>query len=230
MNICGKRSDGALLLNIGGGMAVILLGYRATKAMDLSVLDTKHGPWEPTDNSLASRMDARKKLEKSRVVELAVLATPLPMMPPPDEIGEDEELIGEPASETDDAIDLGDRSKYPDGKYPNEGGQSVREDGAQEEKKGFFAKVKDKLKAAGAKINEAAERSNHDAKFGKGDYDRVKAARAALNAMSPEQRARAAQNAQEDRESASERWKHDKALKAVRKARIEENVNRLTSK
>ena len=197
MNICGKRSDGALLLNIGSGMAVILRGNVATKAMDLTVLDTKCGPWEPTDNSLARRMDARKQLDKSRMVDLVVLATPSPMlppMPPPnmmsdEEMGEDEEVIGdesemgegedpeaedepmmakptdrrqgerrqegnrrkadrrtgdrraadrpiafEPSevSAIDDSLDLGDRSKYPDGKYPGEGGQSVRDDKGSE--------------------------------------------------------------------------------------------------
>lgn len=71
MKIYGKRSDGSLLISLGGGMGVMLRGVHASKATDLDVLHKQMGPWMEADNGLSARLAAQKALQKSRTVPLS---------------------------------------------------------------------------------------------------------------------------------------------------------------
>lgn len=50
MRIAGERPDGARLIYLDGGMAVVLRGTETSRILDMSVAD-RLGPWTPTDNS-----------------------------------------------------------------------------------------------------------------------------------------------------------------------------------
>jgi hypothetical protein len=90
MYLYGKRSDGALCINLGGGVGVVLLRALSTAPMDFDTLVKKFGPFDTETVSPSDRRDLRLRLNATRVA---------------------------PAS----TFHLGDRSKYPGGKYPNEG-------------------------------------------------------------------------------------------------------------
>lgn len=70
MRIYGKRSDGSLLISLGGGVGVIMRGANATRAYDLQVLQ-KMGPWTDADNSLDARRAAQKQLDRCRTIALS---------------------------------------------------------------------------------------------------------------------------------------------------------------
>jgi hypothetical protein len=89
MKIHGKRADGVLCLNIGGGVGVLVKGQLASPATDLGVLDRLHGPFSDVAVTQAERLETRRMLNATRMAPLST-------------------------------FHLGDRSKYPGGKYPNE--------------------------------------------------------------------------------------------------------------
>ncbi len=69
MRIAGRRADGALLLNMGAGVMVILKAQRVSAPLDVAVADTL-GPWTPSDNSLDMRRTAQKALDNSRLASM----------------------------------------------------------------------------------------------------------------------------------------------------------------
>jgi len=73
MKIHGTRSDGAVLLLLGGGLGVLLRGAHSTKATDVGVL-LNMGPWEPADNSLSERVLMAKGMDRARLVPLSSFA------------------------------------------------------------------------------------------------------------------------------------------------------------
>lgn len=77
MRIAGRRADGAKLVLIGGGLAVVLRGTQKSRPLALRRTDAL-GPWAEADNSLASRRVVDKQLAQARV-SLA-LDAPVPVL------------------------------------------------------------------------------------------------------------------------------------------------------
>ena len=69
MKITGQRTDGALYLSMGGGLAVILKGEKVSPTLDESVVEGM-GPWLPGDNSFHARRATARALELARVASL----------------------------------------------------------------------------------------------------------------------------------------------------------------
>jgi len=66
MRIAGRRTDGAMYVTLGGGIAVILKGNRVTPPLDQLVVE-RMGPWEPAENGWQARRDVVAKLHLARV-------------------------------------------------------------------------------------------------------------------------------------------------------------------
>ena len=67
MRVEGRRADGAQLVLLGAGLAVIMRGTQVTKALDEDVL-RKMGTWVPVENTLALRRAIEKEVDRCRVV------------------------------------------------------------------------------------------------------------------------------------------------------------------
>jgi hypothetical protein len=67
MRVEGRRADGAQLVLLGAGLAVIMRGTQVTKALDEDVL-RKMGPWEPVASTLQLRRTIEKEVDRCRVV------------------------------------------------------------------------------------------------------------------------------------------------------------------
>jgi len=74
MRISGQRTDGALLLSIGGGLGVILLGAQSSRVEDVEMLVRKFGPWADVKDSTEMRLAAAKQLSKSKVQPTAAMS------------------------------------------------------------------------------------------------------------------------------------------------------------
>lgn len=70
MKIYGQRSDGSLLISLGGGVGVIMRGTNASKATDLDTLYRRMGPWTAPDAKADVRQVA-KQLDRCRTVALS---------------------------------------------------------------------------------------------------------------------------------------------------------------
>jgi hypothetical protein len=70
MKIQGQRVDGVLLVNVGGGQAVLLHGDRleCSRPFDEVADSERYGPWSPAENSLTARVAVERRLQRSRVV------------------------------------------------------------------------------------------------------------------------------------------------------------------
>lgn len=67
MKVYGQRSDGSLLVSLGGGVGVIMRGEHASKPTDLGVLH-KMGPWDSkAQNDIRA---VAKQLDRCRTVAL----------------------------------------------------------------------------------------------------------------------------------------------------------------
>lgn len=60
MRVAGRRTDGALFLNVGAGMACILKGKRVSPVVDLSVIAAM-GPWAVAEDQRS--FDARRMVQ-----------------------------------------------------------------------------------------------------------------------------------------------------------------------
>lgn len=69
MKIEGRRSDGSLLLSLGGGVGVILRAPFASRPTDMKILASM-GEWSPVENTLDVRRVAARDLDKSRAVPI----------------------------------------------------------------------------------------------------------------------------------------------------------------
>lgn len=72
MRIAGRRTDGALFLNVGAGMACILKGERVSPVVDLSVI-ANMGPWHTVtedERTFEARRRVQAKADLARVVSL----------------------------------------------------------------------------------------------------------------------------------------------------------------
>lgn len=82
MRIEGRRSDGAQLVLLGAGLAVIMRGMQVSKAVDEDVV-RKMGPWEPVNNTLELRRKIEKAVDQCRVVPLEILSLAIKPPEPP---------------------------------------------------------------------------------------------------------------------------------------------------
>jgi len=73
MRIHRQRSDGTLLVSLGGGVGVVMRDRRVSKSYDLDSLMTM-GPWLPADNSEKVRAAAVKQLAAAHWAPLAMFA------------------------------------------------------------------------------------------------------------------------------------------------------------
>lgn len=66
MKIVAKRSDGALHLYVGAGVAVILKNDRVTPPLDDAVVQSM-GPWTPAQTTLELRREIERRVDRARV-------------------------------------------------------------------------------------------------------------------------------------------------------------------
>jgi len=93
MRIEGRRADGAQLVLLGAGLAVIMRDQRVTKAVDEDVA-RKMGPWAPVANTLDQRRAIEKEVDRCRVVPLALMNF---AGPPPEAVATPEDLAAKAA-------------------------------------------------------------------------------------------------------------------------------------
>jgi len=72
MRIEGLRADGAQLLLLGSGLAVIMRGDRVSTTVDEDVA-RKLGPWGPADNGLEQRRAAERQVDRCRVTPIHLM-------------------------------------------------------------------------------------------------------------------------------------------------------------
>lgn len=71
MKIYGQRSDGSLLISLGGGVGVVMRGTHASKAFDLGVLQKQLGPWSTPSAEHSDVRKVAKQLDRCQTLALS---------------------------------------------------------------------------------------------------------------------------------------------------------------